>query len=130
MLCAEVVLRLVHLGVSLLDLLLDLLLHFLLLGFGHSGLEAVRTLLLALSLSLVALTLILLFLLVILLAGVVLRIGADLIDIHFLGAFNTLSLLGFLRLELGKVYLSDNLDPGSAFGSVLSRCDRFFGLRC
>ena len=112
-----VLLVVVHPGVGLLDLLLDFLLHRLLLLLGHDRLEAIRSA--VALLSALALLLCLPGVLVLVLAGTVVRLLA------FLGHIDLLTALGdsfpllvaFLRLELGQVYLSKNLEPWSgAFG--------------
>ena len=108
MLRAEVVLRFVHPGVGLLDLLLDLLLHLLLLGLGERRLgEAVVSALAALAGSGR-------FLFLAALAVVLLRVlfSLDLGDVHFLGtaALDPFTFLALLRVELGKVDLADDLE--------------------
>ena len=112
MLRAEVILRLVHLGVRLLDLLLDLLLHFFLLGFGHSRFEPVVSFL-ALALAGIFLRYIFAGVLlggVTLFGRVILCFRTYFIDVYFLGALDPFTfLVRLLMLELGEIDLTDNL---------------------
>ena len=109
---AEVVLlALVHAGVGLLDLLLDLLLELFLLGLGQRRLEAV-----AVTLAALAGGLLLPLLGPAVLLGILLDIGAGLCHVHLLGALaDALALLGGLAVELAEVDLADHLQRGGAF---------------
>ena len=109
--CTEVVLlALVHPGVGLLDLLLDLLLHFLLLRLGHSRLEAfgVFVALAFTAAGLLLRLLLIVLVLLVLLAGVAVDIRPGLGHVNLLLAYA----LAFLRLalELVEVNLADNLE--------------------
>ena len=99
---AEVVLlALVHLGVGLFDLLLDLFLHLFQLGLGHGGLEAVALATLAAGLLGCGLVVFL---------GAALDVRTGLRHIHLLGALgDALALLGRFLVELGQVYLAHHL---------------------
>ena len=114
-----VLLALVHAGVCLLDLLLDLLLHLLLLGLGELGLEAVGTALAALAGLRGVLLGAGLLLGILLAAALQLRIGADLADVDLLGTFaDALALFAvLLLLELGHVDLAQDLEAYAAGGS-------------
>ena len=111
-LCAEVVLgALVHAGVCLLHLLLDLLLHLFLLFGSHCRLEAVFLAALSASLCLGCGSALLGT--VVLLGGF---FGLHLGDVHFLGtaAFDALAFLAFLGVELGEVYLAHHFERCAA----------------
>ena len=117
MLSSEITLLvLIHAGISLLDLLLDLLLHLFLLSLSHR-LELVTPTVAAVLLVLLACTLLLcsgmILILLVLLRSIVGRLHLG--DIHLLAALlaDSLSLLLFLLLvELRKVDLVHNLRSG------------------
>ena len=116
-----VLLALVHLGIGLLDLLLDFLLELLLLGLRHGRLETVAVALtLALSrLGLRPATAVLLRRL--------LYIRSGLGYIHLLGSLvYALALLRRLAVELAEVYLAYDLERGSRRigGSLPDGCGR------
>ena len=121
---AEIVARaLVHLGVGFLYLLLDLLLHFFLLGLGHGGLEALALLAALGRLCSRGIGL----LLVGLLGGLV---GLHLGHVHFLGAaaLDAFALFGAFGIELGQVNLAHHLE-GSVAGLGGRRFRRGLGGR-
>ena len=112
-----VLLTLVHAGVSLLHLLLDLFLHLFLLGLCQCRLEALVSSLAALALlvaSVLALLGTILLVLLLVFARVVIR--CNLVHVNLLGSVrDPLALLGLL-LELGHVNLAQDLESCVALG--------------
>ena len=103
-------LALVHTGVSLLDLLLDFLLHLLLLCLSHCRLELVTATVATILLAVLALSLLLRLSLIstlVLIFSVYLVVCLDLSHVNLLAAalLDSLSLLLFLLVELRKIDL-------------------------